>query len=265
MPKKYIIHNAIVFNVEEKSLSLLDNTVKKNKITLHAPTSECLRLLVENQGVIFSHELLLERVWKQKGTHVAPNTIYQNVSLLRRTFFLLGFGEEFIITTPRKGISFSSQIDVHNLSTSEDDPGATTEPPPSVANKPAPEEHTPDKPVTEPVRSPHWPVYLMIATFLCAGTLIAIKSELIHAPYYMDNYNLHAEPIKGCFIYRNNGVTADNIDDVLKLDQPSCKNRKHHYVSAYPGVKRYSIISCVRHINESNPDCISRLNIKEVI
>ena len=53
----------------------------------------------------------MNEVWRKHGMEVTVNTLYQNISILRKTLKRVGIDENIIITVPKKGITLSAQVE----------------------------------------------------------------------------------------------------------------------------------------------------------
>ena len=78
----YVIENTLRFNSEAHTL----HSIKSNeRMALAIPASLCFDLLIRNQGRIVTQAELLQNAWGERGMSVTPNTLYQNISLLRKS------------------------------------------------------------------------------------------------------------------------------------------------------------------------------------
>ncbi|PVZ80248.1 hypothetical protein C9426_33200 [Serratia sp. S1B] len=110
MHQKYIINDRVMFSPDEYKLSPL--AVRGAEVILHAPVSRFLHLLLIKNGTIVSQEEIFKEVWEKHGQQVAPNTLYQNLSLLRKALKKSGLLTQTIRTYPKSGFSFHGQIQV---------------------------------------------------------------------------------------------------------------------------------------------------------
>lgn len=95
---KFIINNAIVFHVAERTI-----TDGKKTIRLSNPGTRLLLVLLENQSQQVSRETLLKRIWDDYGMTASGNSLTNNISILRRNFSELGV-EGIIETIPKQGV-----------------------------------------------------------------------------------------------------------------------------------------------------------------
>ncbi|MEQ4531278.1 MAG: winged helix-turn-helix domain-containing protein [Mixta sp.] len=107
----YCINNDVIFDPLNHTLTSSKFHPKKDT-KLNQPTSRCLTLLIERRGSVITQEDFMNEVWRKYGMEVTVNTLYQNISILRRTLKRVGIDENIIITVPKKGITFSAQVEV---------------------------------------------------------------------------------------------------------------------------------------------------------
>ncbi len=102
--KCYIINNIAIFYPAERSISSLLN---ENRIKLNAPTSQLLEVFIRKAGVIIAQEELYFVAWGDNGFKVTPNTLYQNISLLRKALQDSGIKGENLTTVRGQGFLFN--------------------------------------------------------------------------------------------------------------------------------------------------------------
>ena len=78
----WIINKNIEFWPENKRLISLKNPAQS--VTLTAPASHCLVLLLEAAPELVSQQVFFKKVWEDEGILVPANTLYQNISIVRR-------------------------------------------------------------------------------------------------------------------------------------------------------------------------------------
>lgn len=117
MQKCYTINNC-EFIPDKNIVYRIDEPDKK--ILLNTPASKCLSLLLSSNGAVVTHEQLYQFAWAGEKFEPLPNTLYQNISIVRRAMRDIGLDEpEFIITIPRKGFKIKGSIAI-TLSARED-------------------------------------------------------------------------------------------------------------------------------------------------
>ena len=105
MSRVIILNNLIRFEPEKKNLSSQDAHVH-----ISAPASYCFQLLIDKQGELVTHEELYQHAWRQFGMEVTANTLYQNISVIRRGLDKCGLHEDIIRTMPRRGFILSPAV-----------------------------------------------------------------------------------------------------------------------------------------------------------
>ncbi|SFN65415.1 DNA-binding winged helix-turn-helix (wHTH) domain-containing protein [Izhakiella capsodis] len=97
------INNEVEYDKDKKML--------KSDFTsydISTPASYCLTLLIEKRDNLVSHEELYEYAWRRFGMEVTANTLYQNISELRKALKSCGIQEKLIQTIPRRGFTLLS-------------------------------------------------------------------------------------------------------------------------------------------------------------
>lgn len=266
MAVKYLINNRVIFDPETRSLTVTPQTPGViSKLTLHTPTSHCLALLIERRDEVISQDELLELIWKPKGVIVSSNTVYQNISLLRRSFNQLGINKEVIITVPRKGITLSKSISIIPFTESDelDSQGEPFAMPldsdamPIAVGMPSSIEPPPDK-----RGAPYYyysGIVIVLLAILCIVSLLTKKEASTN---YMDSYDLVATPLKGCKVFVNDNVPQEKLRKILNKDEIDCSSHPFNYVTAFDSVSRYSVIRCVKDISSARPGCLSEFYLE---
>ncbi|OON40175.1 hypothetical protein BTJ39_09775 [Izhakiella australiensis] len=109
------INNEVEYDKDKKML--------KSDFTsydISTPASYCLTLLIEKRDKLVSHEELYEYAWRRFGMEVTANTLYQNISELRKALKSCGVHEKLIQTIPRRGFTLLSD-DQPDPTKNEDD------------------------------------------------------------------------------------------------------------------------------------------------
>lgn len=106
----YLINKTVVYNSVEGiifQLSKPDAIIKLSK-----PGAKCLQILIDARHQIVSQDTLVKDIWGQKGIIVGPNTLYQHIYMLRKSFSALGVDKEIIKTTPQVGFNISENYTI---------------------------------------------------------------------------------------------------------------------------------------------------------
>lgn len=266
---KYLLNNLIVFDTDARTLTLIGEPPNPEKQTteqvlLHTPTSSCLELLIENQGTILPQDELLDRVWKQKGMLVSTHTVYQNISLIRRAFTQLGLCDDVVVTIPRRGMTLAlcikvTRLDEEPVSDNTDSFNQKNIPETSEASD-VPE--AVETPPSDELSKARTKVIFAIAVSSMASVVVlwavAFTFGRYNTPDYMENYELAPTSATGCKVYINANMPRKRLEQILKNGLLECDQRAFNYVTAYAGVNRFSVISCVANIAGSKPGCRSK-------
>ncbi|MGK0739852.1 winged helix-turn-helix domain-containing protein [Yokenella regensburgei] len=111
----WIINDNIEFNPERNRLASLSRP--DLNVILTTPASRCLRLLLENAPSVVAQQTFFQKVWEEDGMVVPANTLYQNISIIRRGLRTVGETEDTLITTvPRKGFQIEPGVNVITIS-----------------------------------------------------------------------------------------------------------------------------------------------------
>lgn len=122
----YLIDECIYFYPQNQKL--VCRSQPKHDATLTQPAAKCFELLIKTDGLV-SQSSLYDYAWGDNSHNVSPNTLYQNISLIRRALKHISPGaDRWIITVPRKGFRFDHSI-VTKLLTTEAAPPAVLPPP----------------------------------------------------------------------------------------------------------------------------------------
>lgn len=100
-----IINDSIRFEPTRKSL-----TTAEGRLQISAPASYCLCLLIEKRGELVTHDELYQYAWRQFGMEATANTLYQNISVIRRALEQCGLDANLIRTMPRRGFILSVEL-----------------------------------------------------------------------------------------------------------------------------------------------------------
>lgn len=161
----YVIEDKIVFNPEDNTLSLQDNT--DCQVTISNPARRILLLLIERHGSVVQRDTLFQKVWDDFGLVSSNNNLNHCISKLRKVINTLGHSDEVITTVPKVGFLLSKDIIISTLENSG--PSAPTshpvipEPPGSMINSPLQEQtivlqhHDEKETQQQPATSPQTP------------------------------------------------------------------------------------------------------------
>ncbi|EFV5866590.1 transcriptional regulator, partial [Shigella sonnei] len=97
----WIINDNIEFWPEHRKLISVHNA--DLNVVLTTPASRCLSLLLEAFPDVVAQQDFFTIVWEEEGMRVPTNTLYQNISIIRRGFRAVGdTTHSLIATVPRE-------------------------------------------------------------------------------------------------------------------------------------------------------------------
>lgn len=98
--RKFIINGTAIFLPDQRAIVSINN--KEKKFILYNTASRCLLTLIEHAGQTVTHQQLYQAGWEYHGREATPNTLYQTISEIRKSFQQVGL-ENIISTQPRTG------------------------------------------------------------------------------------------------------------------------------------------------------------------
>ncbi|MGM8444514.1 winged helix-turn-helix domain-containing protein [Enterobacter hormaechei subsp. xiangfangensis] len=265
----WIINDKIKFCPERNLLISL--TRPDLNVILTTPASRCLNLLLESFPEVVTQKYFFDKVWGEDGMLVPANTLYQNISIIRRGLRTTGETDDTLVATvPRKGFQIEKNVRVTRVDTDCVDDGKKAT---STGVETSPVE-TKDKPVENiPVmpggrkkqrqlRQYIFPTALMIIAF-CAG-------------FFAFQYLLHDNPEKDFFrdypitLTQNGCHFSSQNDDIrgvgnfrrfikIILDTGlDCKKYPWVYFSSSSHAPALSVLACREPFEiKANAGCIS--------
>jgi len=257
MTKKFIINDRVKFIPTENKLVPLG--VRGKEVILHTPVSRFLLLLVSGAGRVISQQEIYLEVWEKYGQRVTPNTLYQNVSLLRRGLKTAGITTITIKTHPKSGFSFFGEIQEY-----EEDDGqvkkesAEIQVTPSgdiVEDKVAENQSNTSLPSADTGQRkkkrsfytikirPFWRAVLI---FSAIAVFLMILTPSSTDEHFTSEQNLVAR-VNGCPVYVDRGnskVGIAKIMEYLREHNVSCKDHGFLYMTKAPNVNQVIIMNC---------------------
>ncbi|UAY66827.1 winged helix-turn-helix domain-containing protein [Enterobacter bugandensis] len=111
---KYLLADAIVYNDEDGSVSLI-NAPDEDAQLLTCTANTIMRLLVQHHGNVVERETFLQEVWDRRGLQGSNNSLNQYISILRKMLATLLPDALFIVTVPKTGFMLSADVTVTPL------------------------------------------------------------------------------------------------------------------------------------------------------
>lgn len=237
----YLIHDTIYFY--PKSHRLVCHAQDKEDTTLTQPASKCLELLINSDGLV-SQNNLYDYAWGENGHTVSPNTLYQNISLIRRALKnMMPGAERWIITLPRKGFRFDHSIAVKHL--------ADEELPPDYHAIPARRAVSVNN--TRTLR-PLFSFFLggLLFIFVLLINPVNADFEKLTGSYYKIAENGACQ----LYAYRKDSPLKEQINNRVN-EYIDCDTHPHIYISHDKFIKNVSLFSCQNPLTENSSSCAS--------
>lgn len=265
----WIINDNIQFNPETKKLESLRNP--DLAITLTTPASRCLTLLLESYPEVVTQKSFFSFVWAEEGMLVPANTLYQNISIVRRSLRAAGETDELLIlTVPRKGFQIENRVKIQKLTkgidiseSQKNDAFHSVPPSPSLSlplNK--------DIKKANSKRNEKYPI--QIYTYLLMAMSFILGIMLLQFPWfydtskmdYFDSYTM-SKVENGCH-YFSKDDNIENIDIFSKYKSMimqtglDCKKYPWIYFASFSAAPAFSAFVCKKpYGSSSQSDCIT--------
>jgi DNA-binding winged helix-turn-helix (wHTH) protein len=271
MTKYFIINDKVRFNPAENKLIPLG--LRGREVLLHSPVSRFLFLLASRAGNIISQEEIYREVWEKHGQRVTPNTLYQNVSLLRRGLKTAGISTLTVKTHPKSGFSFFGQVQefeesdeqesvkttvTQNVAFAEVEAGKTD----SLSNASLKAEE--DAGQVKGKGAEHLlhfrPAFRIVLVFFAIIAFFMILTPSSTDEHFTQEQNLVAR-VNGCPVYVDRGnskVGLNKILQYLREQEVSCREHDFLYMAKAPNVNQVIIMIC----NSADEDFKCRLLMK---
>ena len=111
---KYLLADAIVYNDEDGSVSLI-NAPDEDAQLLTCTANTIMKLLVQHHGNVVERETFLQEVWDRRGLQGSNNSLNQYISILRKMLASLLPDALLIVTVPKTGFMLSADVTVTPL------------------------------------------------------------------------------------------------------------------------------------------------------
>ena len=209
----------------------------KAEVTLFAPASRCLLLLIEKQNTIIKQQELMFIGWEMHGLSVSPNAFYQNIANIRRAFNELLPGLEVITTIKRVGLLINNEVNIESIGVN-----------PEVFS-----ERIPDSDIyISPNSTSRTKYSLAISLTVCLIALLFLASSIVYYRYqlgkstlFFNGYAQYGKSNSGCDVFINKEDNETFLySDMQKINAMDCKKFNQAYITRWPGWTRESIVLC---------------------
>lgn len=257
--KKYYLEGKVAYDPVTHSLNVPGDT--DSLVTLAIPASLCLLALLQQQGEVVSHNELLAFAWESRGMMVSPNTLYQNMSILRKALSSSGVSEEIIKTIPKRGFIIPANFPVECIyEESAAEQAAKMPEKVSVPNSDASSYLSPTASAATPASAmdalntppPIRTVLFAIACCVVFGLSWLISNTLTEEtiPDYIAPNFVKIESVKDCQVFRNYSLRGDGFFERYITDKSiTCGKEKWWYLTNYPPSLEVSLMRCSKPLN----------------
>lgn len=240
----YIINREIYFDTHKSKLFFRKDPSRY--VILTVPAAQCLGLLLEKSPVIVTHDFFIENVWGNNGAYVSPNTLYQNISMVRRALREVSNKDiVFIKTIKRKGFQFNEHITIEIEDEAEDDDHIPESDNGNIANN--------------IVKEIKWKklylfkfIFLSLAGFFVGQIPMFLLTEVFDDKSNFDEYTM-IDNYNGCSIfYENHDINSIGLTEKLKskIDyfDIECNGNPVIYISTYSAGPEFTALLCKNKI-----------------
>lgn len=227
---------------------------RQSQVTLAIPASLCFLVLLQNKGNVVTHDEMLSFAWGARGITVSSNTVYQNLSLLRKSLESVGLPDDVIKTIPKRGWVIPDDFLVEfidefsgNISGSDEDNVIQNE---NFLPSPPSSEHSNDRRQKQ---------------FFFKFAFFSVCSAVLYFSYQISNYlgedvipdyiapdYIKIESTTDCHILRNMSLrTNDFFTKFISEQNLKCDNEKWWYIINYPPSHEISLFRCSGELDKT--------------
>lgn len=253
----YIIDNNIEYRPRLNLLTAIG--APYNSVTLPTPANQCLLLLIQKAPEVVRQDEFINIVWRKDNMEVPLNTLYQNISILRRSLRQVSGNDKKIISTKsRQGFCICG-ICIYQL---EEKDGLiqndSSELTPSNQSHDIPNEnwlfktfHSIKKHIIKNLYC-----YLIMAAFLISDQL---KTYHMYSQDFYEDYTL-SKKYDGCTIFYNESDNDKLLNTFLSKVKPwlNCKNYPFVYIPLNVYSPANTILACKKRYDTKVNRCINQ-------
>ena len=239
--KKYILEGSVVYDSETHSLFYSERL--DTQITMAIPASLCLLAMLQKKNKIVSLEEFLAFAWESRGVTVSPNTIYQNISILRKTLIKFKISSEFIKTVPKRGFVIIGNK-FSEINTDEEDERIDFE-----------EKKNPTQglklPFRESINKKNLSMFFSVVMIIliCGATYFfknqGVTGKEINIPPYIYPEFTKVNKKDECHLFRNKSLISDDFFmDFTTRNGIKCDEKTWIYIINYPPAPQAFVLNC---------------------
>lgn len=240
--KKIIINDSLVYLPEEHRLIPLG--VRGKETVLNVPASRCLQLLLKQPGITVSQSEFFSEVWEKNGQHITANTLYQNISLLRKGMREAGLAKNVIRTVPKIGVVYSGTVEVLEEENEEVIQEETSSKAMS-SYKNEPTAASAQIPSSAPLNQRKLLRYSLYAVFIVIMTIL-LTSNTSQSEQFFNTHNRVAS-VNQCSVYIDRSDLATNVEgykQYLTANNVVCHPDEFVYITRLPANQSTLVLFC---------------------
>lgn len=262
MKKTFIINHSVRFDPRSRTLTPLERP--ENMVVLHTPASECLLLLLTHNGETLSHSFISEEVWVKKGNYSTTNSLYQNISAIRRGLKSVGLADDILKTIPKSGFEIYASIEEETL------PSEPTHSLEDIAKESSTEKTKlnhdvimnnvqPGKNIPRTLLDMSVKIYrLVLIIIFIAGSIFLYKELRLNSNFF-SAYN-HVGMIGQCDVYSSysgKDRSTEAFNFLMKVSSFTCQEGEKAWLTFNADPRLASVVLCDHNIDNPLANCKS--------
>lgn len=240
MKHKTIINDTVLYLPEEHCLRPL--RVRGKETVLNIPASRCLQLMLQRPGEVISQSDFFNEVWQKNGQYVTANTLYQNISLVRKGMREAGLSKNIIRTVPKVGVVFSGTVEIQPEESANDIVQQNNKPEPLPVESPLAKIPPPKRTVFNQTKLLRYGLY---ATFIIAMLLLLASNQSQSARFF--NTHNRVAKINQCSVYIDRNDLETNVagyKEYLTVNNVICHPDEFVYITRTPANHSTLVLFC---------------------
>ncbi len=257
MSEKNLINGQVWFDPDGPTLTSAEDP--GIVIPLPVPAGRCLVVLLSHHGEVITIRQFHEWVWNENKSVVSDNTIYQNISVLRKSLADAGAGKQIIETQTRRGWKIPMEVSIELHETSLPLPESIplpTQAPVHDFIKPEAKKHNSTNRL--------W-LHLFVSVIALVASLttfIVIYQDKKTAIPSSEFSKYKSLSVSGdCHLYRNDTQLPDSVyQNLISKHNMICGDLTWWYITLFTTKGPASVIMCrhpIQHAKNGPEDCTS--------
>lgn len=240
MNEKIIINDTVLYIPEQHRLCPL--RARGKETVLNIPASRCLQLMLQHPGKVISQSDFFNEVWQKHGQYVTANTLYQNISLVRKGMREAGLSKNIIRTVPKVGVVFSGTIEIQQEESDNVIVPQSNKPEPSPVENPHPETPPPKSTGLNRKKLSRYGLY----TAFIIAMLFLLASHQSQSARFFSSHNQIAD-INQCSVYIDRDDLETNVvgyKEYLTANNVVCRPDEFVYITRLPANQSTLVLFC---------------------